>query len=223
MVLLRDGDAGLETLLLERPPNSRSFGGAWVFPGGKVDPEDRRDENGGTIDDLTAAQRAGLREVAEETGQALGHNELLWLSQWTPMQRLPRRFRTWFMLAPAVSDAVSLNAEEHSNFAWLPPAAALTRHAQGTLKLVPPTWVTLHHLMAKSSVAEALAEARSSRPFHYNTQWLQPDGVTSLEDRPTGVMWPGDATYPQRISAGPEARHRLTTVSLPWIFERVAG
>ena len=34
VVLLRDGDAGLETLMLERPRTSRSFAGAWVFPGG---------------------------------------------------------------------------------------------------------------------------------------------------------------------------------------------
>ncbi|WP_449374727.1 NUDIX domain-containing protein [Arthrobacter psychrolactophilus] len=71
VVLLRDGVAGLETLMLERPQSSRTFGGAWVFPGGKVDAADRLDGNGGTVDDFSAAQRAGLRELAEETGQLL--------------------------------------------------------------------------------------------------------------------------------------------------------
>jgi len=38
VVLLRDGDEGLETLMLRR--NSKiAFGGMWVFPGGRVDAE----------------------------------------------------------------------------------------------------------------------------------------------------------------------------------------
>ena len=107
-------------------------------------PADRREGNGRSLDDFSAAQRAGLREVAEETGQRLDGDELVWLSQWTPMQQLPRRFRTWFMLAQAVTDSVTLSPEEHSNYAWLSPVDALERHAQGKLTLVPPTWVTLH-------------------------------------------------------------------------------
>ncbi|WP_158251546.1 NUDIX domain-containing protein [Cryobacterium sp. M91] len=41
VVLLRDGAEGPEVLLLERPRHRGSFAGAWVFPGGGVDPEDR--------------------------------------------------------------------------------------------------------------------------------------------------------------------------------------
>ncbi|WP_181419821.1 NUDIX hydrolase [Arthrobacter psychrolactophilus] len=217
VVLVRDGQSGLETLLLERPQNSRAFGGAWVFPGGKVDAADRREGNGRSVDDFSAAQRAGLREVAEETGQRLDGDEMVWLSQWTPMQQLPRRFRTWFMLARAVTGSVTLSPEEHSNYAWLSPVDALERHAQGKLTLVPPTWVTLHDLAGKFTVADALADARSNPAPVYNTQLLPPDGL----------MWLGDAAYPrQNISetvSAPGARHRLTTASLPWIFERRSG
>ena len=39
VVLLRDGDDGPEVLMLRK--NSKiTFGGMWVFPGGKIDPED---------------------------------------------------------------------------------------------------------------------------------------------------------------------------------------
>ena len=39
VVVLRDGDAGLEVLMLRK--NSKIvFGGMWVFPGGRVDSED---------------------------------------------------------------------------------------------------------------------------------------------------------------------------------------
>lgn len=217
VVLLRDGDAGLETLLLERPHTSRAFAGAWVFPGGKVDDADRLDGNGTLVDDFTAAQRAGLREAEEETGQRLSAADLVWLSQWTPMQSLPRRFRTWFMLAQARSAIVVLNPEEHSTFVWLAPAEALARHARGEMTLVPPTWVTLHHLTAMNTVSQALATAKASRPFEYNTHILMPDGADA---RPSGVMWSGDAAYPAPSHVRPGARHRLTMTGLPWIFEQ---
>lgn len=37
IILVRDGTNGLEVLMLERNVKSKSFGGAFVFPGGKVD------------------------------------------------------------------------------------------------------------------------------------------------------------------------------------------
>lgn len=211
VVLLRDGAAGLETLMLERPNSSRSFAGAWVFPGGKVDAADRLGDNGTSVDDYNAAQVAGLRELAEETGQLLSAGELVWLSQWTPMQALPRRFRAWFMLARAGSDTVVLNPEEHRRHAWLTPSRALELHGLGEMILVPPTWVTLHHLAAMESTAQALAVAGAAEPFAYQTHIL--DG--------SGVMWAGDEAYPEPAVAGVKgARHRLTTTGLPWIYEK---
>jgi 8-oxo-dGTP pyrophosphatase MutT (NUDIX family) len=41
LVLVRDGDAGLEVFCVERHKDSRFLGGAVVFPGGKVDDSDR--------------------------------------------------------------------------------------------------------------------------------------------------------------------------------------
>ncbi len=41
VVLTRSGPQGLEVYLLKRPEGSGFMGGAWVFPGGKLDPEDR--------------------------------------------------------------------------------------------------------------------------------------------------------------------------------------
>jgi 8-oxo-dGTP pyrophosphatase MutT (NUDIX family) len=40
VILLRDGDQGMEVLLLRRAGESNAFGGAYVFPGGKLDRED---------------------------------------------------------------------------------------------------------------------------------------------------------------------------------------
>ena len=65
VVLLRDGDAGVEVLLGERPGDRGSFAGAWVFPGGAVDDADAA---GDAIDSEAAARRAAVRETLEEVG-----------------------------------------------------------------------------------------------------------------------------------------------------------
>jgi 8-oxo-dGTP pyrophosphatase MutT (NUDIX family) len=84
VVLLRDAADGLEVFLLRRHGQSDVLGGAYVFPGGKVDPEDadwadRLDVAPGELHallgepEMTPLQAAGLfvtaiREVFEETG-----------------------------------------------------------------------------------------------------------------------------------------------------------
>ena len=44
VVLLRDGDGGLEVFLMKRAAQSDVLGGAYVFPGGKVDKADEQAE-----------------------------------------------------------------------------------------------------------------------------------------------------------------------------------
>ena len=86
VVMLRDAAAGMEVFLLRRHSLSDVLGGAYVFPGGKVDAHDaeldmtaRLDQspqqlhaglNEPEIDDVTAASLyvAALREVFEESG-----------------------------------------------------------------------------------------------------------------------------------------------------------
>lgn len=84
VVLLRDVPGDLEVFLLQRHAQSSVLGGAYVFPGGKADPEDtgwaaRLDTAAPALHaclgepELDAAQAAGLfvtaiREVFEETG-----------------------------------------------------------------------------------------------------------------------------------------------------------
>ncbi len=86
VMLLRDGARGLEVCMLQRNLNSDFVGGAYVFPGGGVDPEDGHDDvcavcHGRTDEEasrVVGAERGGLafwaaaiRESFEEAGVLL--------------------------------------------------------------------------------------------------------------------------------------------------------
>ena len=91
VIMLRDGAAGLEVFLIKRHSLSDVLGGAYVFPGGKVDPVDAELDmttyldqplhdlhtalNEPDIDALTAAGLyvAAVREAFEESGILFAH------------------------------------------------------------------------------------------------------------------------------------------------------
>ena len=91
VIMLRDSPNGLEVFLLKRHGQSNVLGGAFVFPGGKVDPQDAELDMGThldqspaalhstlnepDIDPLTAAGLyvAAVREVFEESGILFAH------------------------------------------------------------------------------------------------------------------------------------------------------
>ncbi|MES2989786.1 MAG: MBL fold metallo-hydrolase [Pseudomonadota bacterium] len=81
IVVVRDGDAGIEVLLSRRAERGDHNSGAWVFPGGIVDPGDRESHDCcAGLDDAAASARLGLpangldyyiaavRECFEESG-----------------------------------------------------------------------------------------------------------------------------------------------------------
>lgn len=78
VMLLRDGPRGIEVFMVVRNPRIRFASGALVFPGGKVDPEDRDAAlravytPADNLERPTFALRASaVREVFEETGVLL--------------------------------------------------------------------------------------------------------------------------------------------------------
>ena len=216
VVILRDGPAGVEVLLLERLAHG-SFAGAWAFPGGRVDPGDALADDPSEPAPARAPQavrRAAVRETLEETNLGLWADALVDLSVWTPPQRAEKRLRTWFFLAADPGGEIQLNDGEHVAFAWVSPAVALERHAAGEMTLFPPTWVTLHGLLGAEKTALVLADAASREPELYaSLQLMAEDG------RVEAVLWSGDAQYGNPASTGP-ARHRLHLASRPWVYER---
>jgi 8-oxo-dGTP pyrophosphatase MutT (NUDIX family) len=68
VVLLRDADHALEVLLLRRSHDARFVPGAYVFPGGRLDDEDRDPALAERTDGLTprqASRRLGVEDEAE--------------------------------------------------------------------------------------------------------------------------------------------------------------
>ena len=82
-MLLRSGPSGMETLLLQRTQGAAFLGGAYVFPGGSLDPADAKAHRVVGLDDAQASRRLGLasggiayyvaavRECFEEAGVLL--------------------------------------------------------------------------------------------------------------------------------------------------------
>lgn len=222
VVLLRDGERGVEVLLAERPHRG-SFADAWVFPGGAVD---EADAAGGTRDDESAARRAAVRETREEVGLEVDADELVAFSHWTPPPGSPKRLRTWFFAARVPDGEITLAPDEVVRAEWFRPIDVLERHALGGMTLWPPTWVTVHGLTRAASVDEALAELGSGdvRPY-----------ISRYTDDRTAVLWQEDEAFDtdaERPDAhavpdeGPDAhgtRHRLVMDRLPWIYTNTLG
>ncbi len=208
VILLRDGGDGLETLMLRR--NSKlAFGGMWVFPGGRVDAEDRA----GAIDDLDAARRAAVREAMEESNLAVARDQLVPLSHWTPPSRTPKRFATWFFVAPAPDGAVTIDEGEIHDHMWVSPTGALAQRDEGKIELAPPTFVTLHTLARTASVAETLAAAAGREPDVFVTR-------IAMTDAGLVTLWAGDAGYESSDAAATGPRHRLLMADGGWRYER---
>jgi len=209
VVLVRDTAAGLETLMLRR--NSKiAFGGMWVFPGGRVDEADR--DSSRPDDELSAATRAAVREAQEEAGLVLPPDALSPFAHWTPPPITPRRFLTWFFLAPAPRADIAIDGGEIHEHAWMSPADALARRDAGEIELAPPTWVTLHDLTYFARVEEALAAVRAREPERFETRiCVEAEGPTAL--------WHGDAGWEAADAAAPGPRHRLCMHAGTWRYE----
>lgn len=208
VVVIRDGDDGVETLMLRK--NSKlAFGGMWVFPGGRIDDEDREGASGAE----QAARRAAAREAMEEAGLPVESEGLAWFAHWTPPAIAPRRYATWFFVGPAPDGVVTIDGGEIHDSAWMRPADALVRRDGGEVELAPPTWMTLHYLAGFADVASVMVDAEAREPDVYETVMVKGDaGLLAL--------WAGDAGYETGDATANGPRHRLDLSQSPWTLDR---
>ena len=113
VVLVRDGADGVEVLLARRNSKIYFAGGAWVFPGGRIDDEDHGENFSGEPFDeahdefLDVARRACVREAAEEADALISADQLVFMSHWTPPLEAPKRFSTYFFMGPAPTETLT--------------------------------------------------------------------------------------------------------------------
>ncbi|MFD6699756.1 MULTISPECIES: NUDIX domain-containing protein [unclassified Microbacterium] len=201
-VILRDATQGIEVLLMRRPDRG-SFAGAWVFPGGMLEPGDRV----AGAEESEDAGRAALRETVEEVGLVL--DRLVLLSCWVPPAGIPKRVRTWFFLAADPGTGEIAAQDEVAEMRWFAPQAALAARDAGEIALMPPTWRTLHALRGAATVQDAFALARLPDPAVFRTR---------MEPTETGTIfyWDGD----ELAGGAPGARDRLVAEKPVWRYER---
>ena len=215
VVLVRDrldGERGIEVFMIHRGA-ATSFGGMWAFPGGVIEPDDV--PAGTEPDPLPAARQAAARETREEVGLDVDADSLVFWSHWLPPSIAPKRFSTWFFLAPASSlhadEHVGIDGDEVHAHRWLTPEAALAAQGRGEVQLAPPTFITLHDLAPFACVADVIAAAR---PEHFVTRVVVgPDGVRCC-------LWAGDAGYESGELDADGGRHRIAMVDGPWHYDR---
>ena len=210
VVLLRDTPAGMQTLMLRRNKALVFAGGAWVFPGGALDPEDMDAGNG----DVVAASRiAAAREAREESGLSPQVDNMVLLSHWTTPIGEPRRFSTWIYAAPLAADIdVVIDQSEIHDHKWLGVREAAREHEAGRLNMLPPTYITLQRLSQYENLAQMVAAERHS-PAPEVFPVFASDGDQVL------VMFRGDAGYDNANSAQPGARHRAVLQGHCWQYE----
>jgi len=212
VVAVRDGRSGLEVLLLQRAVRPGQDGQApWVFPGGKVEPDDHARGDG---EPEPAARHAAVREAHEEAGLRLEPSGLVTISRWiTPAVRT-KRFDTWFFLAPVSPETpVRVDGHEIGAHAWLTPAAALDRYRARKLSLAPPTFVTVSWLIEHADAAGAARALGEAETLLFEPRIHPFEGGAC-------ILYPGDAGYDTGALEHDGPRHRLWSEGQLFRYER---
>lgn len=201
----------MEVLMLRRTRAASFAPGAWVFPGGRVDPADAGSDR---LDSLEAARRAAARETAEEAGIDLGTAELHPMAQWSPGAEAPKRFTTWMLFAEAPHGVrVTVDGDEIVDHSWLRPDDALSAHGRREFLLLPPTWMTLRFLSGYPDCAAAIKGIKQTPIESYESR------LVATEESQV-VLWHGDAGYDTGDATAPGGRHRLLLARAGWRLEK---
>lgn len=200
----------LEVFMVRRHDQSSVLGGAWVFPGGKLDQADmppltKPDETvqavkcrkalGEPALDLAVSlglYRAAVRETREEATVKLKLDQLVpWVRWITP--RVPtvmiRRFDTRFFLARLPAGQTAL-ADEHevTDGDWFHPDEALRAYADGQMSMAPAQIMSLVQLAWFSSATDALKKTQAQQPPTVQPESTEQDGTRHL-------LYPGDPAH----------------------------
>jgi len=205
IVLVRDGDQGLEALLVQRSKAVRHMGGMWVFPGGRVDDADHED----AADEYEAAVNAAVRETHEEAGLTIRRDQLVYQSHWTTPEGARKRFSTWFFLAILDDNQeVVVDGGEIAHHRWFRPQQAFEEieDESNPFRLMPPTFVSLVDIADYHDSDAAAAALGEREAIIYRPRMIfVEDGICFLYE--------GDAGYEAEDQEVPGPRHRTYMIN----------
>lgn len=224
VLLLREraGGGGVELFLVRRHRKSAFMSDAFVFPGGKIDPDDGGAEvaavrelfeeagvllatpplDGARQAEWRArlnARQATLRELLAAEGLTLDVARLRYWARWITPSVEPRRFDAQFYLAELPpGQEPSFDQKETVDSVWVTPGEALEQQSAGNLKLPPPQIRTMLELLpdAPHGVARLFetADRRREHPHPVMPRFAQVEGLLSL-------LLPWDPEY-ETLGAG---------------------
>jgi ADP-ribose pyrophosphatase YjhB (NUDIX family) len=161
----------------------------------------------------SAARRACVREVEEETGLSIDPGDMVYFSQWITPEESPKRYDTWFFIAACKQTAVRVDGSEIREYKWFEPSEALGSQRAGDIQLMPPTFVTLQELSRFDTAENVLEYYRMRPPACFLPRIaMVPGGVCSL--------YQGDAGYETRDPDTPGPRHRFWMMDKGWRYEK---
>lgn len=212
IMLVRDGEEGLEVFMVVRHHQIDFASGALVFPGGKLDPADSEQAAAdrctgidGASPEQVAIMIAAIREAFEECGVLLARADgedgfvsgsrletlepwrdrlhkgevsiaefleterlslacdaLIPFAHWITPKMMPKRFDTYFYVAPAPADHLAVHdGHESVDSVWIRPGDALADAAEGRRTVIFPTRMNIEKLGKNTDVRSALAAATS--------------------------------------------------------------
>jgi len=135
-------------------------------------------------------RRLVLSELLKRRNLAVQTSLLRPWAHWITPRFEPRRYDTWFFLAPvpAGQRARDVSGEADRAF-WMHPAEAVAATVAGAVTMLPPTWAVLEELANYDTVADALAAADGRAVETVLPGWIEVDGEIR-------VVLPDDAEFP---------------------------
>src|SRR5688572_21056182 len=141
VVVIREveGCDGFEVLMVRRHDNVAFMGGAYVFPGGRVDDGDQAAaeaypparDGASRFPDLTAGREsvyraAAVRELLEEVGLRVEPSQLVPFAHWVTPDIETKRYDTrFFLIAMPQGQEPQHDDYEMTELRWLSPSGAI--------------------------------------------------------------------------------------------------
>lgn len=184
VILLRDGEDGLETFVMRRATTMAFAPRMHVFPGGRVDERDYAEPvrfAGSDADALarrastdaagvSALYACALRETHEEAGIDLSVRDadgallvdasiIPIVDHWVTPEVESHRYDVRFFAAEIADGHAQLTTTEADNADWIGPARAIEAFESGSMAMLPPTESVLRWLSGFAHAADVIAAA----------------------------------------------------------------